>query len=388
MDVIPVGPSADFEVLIGVMAVTTFLVGFSTVRMQASLQEWRERGERITSRLLEQNAGEDLLPLPTTLQNLTGVTQKLKIDVVTWLTLLATLVSFIAFDYLHSEIAFLVGLYGDETFLTYLNWLFFLITFIAVADVIAVKYKAWKELRRTPLRIYSLLEVELLKWSRQTYSSSQEPAAKLVGSGFTLQRCDDFDRVIPDWCWISLIRYDVQRYYQDWPTQYWKAHAGPVQVNGLDVAFHPPWRKLIFFLLALPDDTEINFNLKPLIAQMMRLRRTAEKFKSDDDYSLIAYVWSSFLLDDDAGVSEQDLVKVNDFRLLTDDTFAELALRCAARTLVAKVDVDDARLTTIANFKLPSHTEPTRLQLIVRRILYVFREYPYFGKKLPPWPRK
>jgi len=146
--------------------------------------------------------------------------------------------------------------------------------------------------------------------------------------------------------------------------------------------------KANFFLLALPDDTEINFNLKPLIAQMMRLRRTAEKFKSDDDYSLIAYVWSSFLLDDDAGVSEQDLVKVNDFRLLTDDTFAELALRCAARTLVAKVDVDDARLTTIANFKLPSHTELTRLQLIVRRILYVFREYPYFGKKLPPWPRK
>jgi hypothetical protein len=256
MDVIPVGPSADFEVLIGVMAVTTFLVGFSTVRMQASLQEWRERGERITSRLLEQNAGEDLLPLPTTLQNLTGVTQKLKIDVVTWLTLLATLVSFIAFDYLHSEIASLVRLHGDQTFLTsfltYLDWLFRLITFIAVADVIAVKYKAWKELRRTPLRIYSLLEVELLKWSRQTYSSSQEPAAKLVGSGFTLQRCDDFDRVIPDWCWISLIRYDVQRYYQDWPTQYWKAHAGPVQVNGLDVAFHPPWRKLIFFSWHFP----------------------------------------------------------------------------------------------------------------------------------------
>lgn len=387
MAVIPVAPSADFEVLIGVMAVTTFLVGFSTVRMQASLQEWRERGERITNRLLEQNAGEDLLPLPTTLQNLTGATQKLKIDVVTWLTLLATLVSFIAFDNLHSEIAVPVRLYGDETFLRWLDWLFFLITFIAVADVIAVKYKAWKELRRTPLRIFSLLELELLKWSRQTYSSIQAPAVELVGSGSTLQRCDDFDRVIPDWCWILLIRYEVQKYYQDWPTQSWKAHAGPVQINGPDVAFHPPWRRLIYFVLNLPDDTEINFNLKPLIAQMMRLQRTAEESKSSDHYSLVAYVWASFLLDDDAEVSEQDLEKVNEFRLLADDTFAELALRCAARTLVAKDDWDD-RLATIANIELPSHIKLTWLQLIGRRILYVFREYPYFGRKLPLSPRK
>lgn len=387
MDVIPVAPSADFEVLIGVMAVTTFLVGFSTVRMQASLQEWRERGERITSRLLEQNAGEDLLPLPTTLQHLTGGTEKLKIDVVTWLTLLATLVSFIAFDNLHSEIAISLPLNGDDTFLLWLDRLFFLITFIAGADVIVVKYKAWKELRRTPLRIYSLLELELLKWSRQTYSRSQEPISELVGSGFTLQRCDDFDRVIPDWCWISLIRYDVQKYYENWPKQYWKAHAGPVQVNGPDVTFHPLWRRLFYFVLPVPDDT-VNFNLKPLIAQMMRLQRTAEESKSSDQYSLVAYVWASFLLDDDAEVSEQDLEKVNEFRLRTDDTFAELALRCAARTLVAKDDWGDARLATIANIELPSHIKLTWLQLIGRRILYVFREYPYFGRKLPPWPRK
>jgi len=373
MDITPAGPSADFEVLLGVMAVTTFLVGFSTVRMQASLQEWRERGERIVNRLLEQNAGEDLLPLPTTLRTLSGATQKLKIDVVTWLTLIATVVSFLTFVLLSSELASSAPGF-EGRFLNWLNGLLSLIAFIAVVDVLVVKLKAWKELRHTPTRIYSQLNRGLLKWSRHPNKDSY------WRSGYVLRKCQEFEQMIPDWCWISLIRYDVQKYYSAWSTQLDSTSGArrnkvPFSMTGSDVVVLPLWLVRIATLqFRKPvDQMSKGFDLKLFLPAVRRLRGTAGKFKSSDDHSLVAYVWASFLLDDAAAVSEQDLAEVNNFRLLTDDTFAELALRCAARTLATQADVNDSRLATIANIELPSHIELTWRQQLVTRILSALR---------------
>ena len=59
------GFELSMEELLGIVAVTTFLVGFSSVRLQSNLEYWKESASRLINRVLEQNANDDLLPLPT-----------------------------------------------------------------------------------------------------------------------------------------------------------------------------------------------------------------------------------------------------------------------------------------------------------------------------------
>ena len=59
------GFELSLEELLGIVAVTTFLVGFSSVRLQSNLEYWKESASRLINRVLEQNANDDLLPLPT-----------------------------------------------------------------------------------------------------------------------------------------------------------------------------------------------------------------------------------------------------------------------------------------------------------------------------------
>jgi len=57
------------EALALLLAVTTFLVGFEVSRVSGMLTDWKDLQVRSLDRLLQQNQGSDLLPLPTTFQN-------------------------------------------------------------------------------------------------------------------------------------------------------------------------------------------------------------------------------------------------------------------------------------------------------------------------------
>ena len=59
------GFKLSLEELLGIVAITTFLIGFSSVRLQSNLEYWKESASRLINRVLEQNANDDLLPLPT-----------------------------------------------------------------------------------------------------------------------------------------------------------------------------------------------------------------------------------------------------------------------------------------------------------------------------------
>lgn len=380
MGVETVGQNLTFEVLLGVMTVTTFLVGFSTVRVQASLQEWRERGERIVSRLLEQNAGQDLLPLPSTLRTLTGAGKKMTIDVITWLTLISTVVSFFIFLQLFFELQEGASSF-ESMFLEWLLFLLVLIVLVGFLDIILVKYKSSKELRRTPSRIFFQLEQELLNWARNPDKISYWRL------GVISNKCQEFEQVIPDWCWISLIRYDIQQHFdlagrRDDTTKSWRTRV-PFTTTGTDVVSIPLWLVRIATLQFRTPAKKISkgYNLGLLLPAVRRIRMTSEKTKDEDLHSLIAYVWASILIkdhpkkmtiDDDDHLSKittENIRDINEFRKSSNDTFAELALRCARRNLSIFGESDESRIQEIENVQLPEFQHMSWRQRIWNRIL-------------------
>jgi len=329
------GVGLGFETLLGIIAITTFLVGFSTVRLQASLQEWRERGERVVNRLLEQNAGEDLLPLPSTLRSLSGTTKSLKIDLITWLTLGASTISLVAFALLSSELQDRVSSF-ERSLLGYLNALTVIIFFVGVVDAVLVKSKSRREGAKTPSRVFARLEQHLRDWSRAPDQTDY------LKSGAIANRCQEFEMLIPDWCWITLIRYDVKKY---WDTHHETSrgvglwHKVPFSANGTDVVLVPLWLVRLATLQFRAPVPELNIGLDSgfLFPAVVRLRKLAHNTKTTDSHSLIAWVWSYFLTvdecDDDANEMPtiDDLEKIDRFRRRTNDAFAELAIRCAGR---------------------------------------------------------
>lgn len=356
-----------FEVLLGILAITTFLVGFSTVRLQASLQEWRERGERVVDRLLEQNNGDDLLPLPSTLHTLTGTNGKLKVDAITWISLIATVVSAALFVFVSDNLRESAS-DAPRTVLTWLDSLAALILLAALVDIAVVKYKVRRESRTSPPRLFAQLEAELRSWSR---------GAKLTyfSSGRIADLCSEFEDRIPDWCWMTLIRFDLQRFHSDTRAQ---QPYVPFSEDGLDVRLVPSWlvRLATFQFRSPKDNIERGFRpvlLQPAVERIQRLSLD----QLDDWYSLIAYVWSTTLLqgtplrsnNSAPPITEEHLFRINMFRKETDDALAELALRCFQR-----ITKESGRYTTelenfFQTFQLPELEPSNWRERVAQRLL-------------------
>jgi len=355
MDASPDSLRLSFEVALGILAITTFLVGFSTVRLQASLQEWRERGERVVDRLLDQNNNDDLLPLPSTLHTVTGSSKSLNIDFITWLSLIATVVSAGLFIIVLGELQNR----ATSTESTLITWLFGLALIIVIAglcDIVVVKYKARKESRQTPARVFARLETSLLAWSRgaeQNYFTS----------GRIAKHCSEFEEMIPDWCWMRLIRYDLQRFHDESPDSNSRT---AFSSDGRDVVVLPTWfvRLGTFQFRSAKQSLNQGFNPVLLRPAVVRIQRLA-KDDLDDWYSLIAFVWSSALLEKSsaASISEshritiEQLRKIAAFRKETGDALAELALRCVQRVAISSGQFTLELAGLYESFELPNHVE-------------------------------
>lgn len=247
------------EELLGIVAVTTFLVGFSTVRLQSSLQEWREVGRRVLDRLFQQNAGEDLLPIPTTLEYLGSTSDSnFKIDSVTWLCMITSIATFsVSVGLTIDELA------GGENSSTYqlLQGLHFFILLIGVTDLARIRRTTSSERDRSPSNRYKDLEQSVDDW----FSQPDEANATAV-----LSACDSLDQIIPEWCWLSLIRAEVARSQGRSFTRY-----------------------------------------KQSVSRIKRFSRLSYARQEDDDlYSTIAYVWASYLLEDNEASCNVTLAEI------------------------------------------------------------------------------
>ena len=270
------GFEMDFEEILGIVAITTFLVGFSSVRLQSMLEERKDGVARRIDRILVQNAGQDLLPLPTSLTQFDQPEESDFIDRTSLLTIGLTWLTFL--------ISFLlIGVHQANSVNSSVP--FWLVQGVHLGIVLigsfSPSFVSWQfkqHLAEQPFHCYEKMMDEILEYL------DSEGAATVKKE--TLQ---NFDFSVPEWCWLTLINSSL-----------------------------------------FPEDKHL------FIPQLERLEDHAYLQKDADDYSLIAFVWSAYLL---YGVTASQIVKFKDLERIMRfgsnpistandaQTFARLALR-------------------------------------------------------------
>jgi len=285
----------DLEELVAIVALTTFLVGFSTVRLQTRLEEFRAGVARHTDRVLEQNNRADMLPLPSEMQELKSKDQfnaRDNLAVATecfsifnlWLSLLLVFFHwrfYEDFQQVNGDLR-----YSYIGYVLILAFHLFVVVLGSFASV-STNRQAQQEGKESVFKRYSEFEDSLEEWLKKPDDSSEE----------LNHRCDRLDEALPSWTWLTLVRAAM------------KDHRG---------------------------DT----------SSLKRIHNLAAREKHQDDYSLIAYVWSAYLIDslDDAksAFSASALIRLEELKQIAEFAkscdrqndrsgriYAELALRGA-----------------------------------------------------------
>lgn len=252
----------ELESLAAIVALTTFLVGFSTVRLQTRLEEHRAATARHTDRVLEENIQADMLPLPAELKKLTSAEDYEARDRLA----LATDI-FSIFNLLLSALlvffhwTFYEGLPDAErdTRYSYVGYILLMVLHLLVVTLgslalFETNRRAREDKERSIFKRYTDLEDSLNKWLEQQGDEKEVNEA-----------CDKLDEVLPNWAWLTLIR-------------------GSLRDPRCD------------------------------ISTLKRIHASASREKDRDDYSLIAYVWTAYLKDSiettNPGLSASTLVRL------------------------------------------------------------------------------
>lgn len=282
--------SLSLEGLAGIISITTFLVGFSTIRLQTKLEEWRAETSRVVDRLLEQNAGDDLLPLPgstmhfkSTLNMFDPSDEMWKWTAwATWTNFGASTV-FLGIYWVREEFS------SSHLTLLILQGIHLIVVILGARAPRAVSNKATKERSRQPGAIYQKLAWTLETWHRK---SNKGPGKNDQAAKNVIEQCNLLNDVLPDWPWLHLLRATV-------------------------------------------DPKQFRESSKP---QIQRIREIASRNRDIDDYSLVAYVWATYLIDADAAlyVKHRELQRIKAFSVRqnlesgkTGEIFAEIALAVA-----------------------------------------------------------
>ena len=293
------GFELSLEELLGIVAVTTFLVGFSSVRLQSNLEYWKESASRLINRVLEQNANDDLLPLPTNFNQYKTDKEKFEPrDKAAQMTSVLTWSNF-----------------GISSYLIYMDWRYggqiaalVLIQIIHLLIVLTSSFEPYfaertseKYTNRQPFERYEELSKALIDHFITDEKNIKKIAKTKESVINTVERLDES---LPSWCWLYLIRCHI----------------------------YPELAKTLYG------------------PQLQRLRELAKKSKHFDDFSHIVFVWSTYLLEDDKAsllIRYMDIQRIMKFSNETviraagggktahqlqiwsgGDIYAEMALRC------------------------------------------------------------
>ena len=285
-------PKWRTDQLLGVVSITTFLLGFASVRLQSKLEDSRSAVARQVDRVLEQNANQDLLPFPTSFSRYAVDEDFKPWDILTVSTIALTVFIFLASS---GKIS------GDDWFQLLVLQLVHLVIVIigSIGPYLAKKqFKKYEETQ--PFHLYENLEKSLVNFLEKEHD---------LGRQQVLVAANKLASSIPEWCWLDLVRGSLG------DLDYRKEHKSHFQ----------------------------------------RLHRLASKTKEDDDYSLIAFVWSAYLLgpadDKHRLVKNSDLEQIMRFskakkKIRKPDAYAEMVLREAMK--FRGTEGDSASLTDAA----------------------------------------
>jgi len=241
----PLATRLDLEELVAIVALTTFLVGFSTVRLQTRLEEHRAGVSRHTDRVLEQNNRADMLPLPSEMRELRS---EERFDARDGLAVATECFSIFNFFLSLLLVLFHWRFYEDlpqddrDPQYSYIGYVLILAfhLFVVALGIFAsfsTNRQVKREEEQSVFNRYVEFERSLERWLKNPDDS-----------GELKSNCDRLDEVMPGWTWLTLVR------------------------------------------AAMKDDRCDTSSLK-------RIHNLASREKHHDDYSRIAYVWSAYLKD-------------------------------------------------------------------------------------------
>jgi hypothetical protein len=275
----------DLEELLGVVSITTFLLGFTSVRLQSTLEEHQSFYSRQVERVLEQNSNQDLLPFPSSFQQHKGAEDFQPWDTVTRATVILTwflLAISTIFILWHQE-----GSVDTAAQFWWLQLIHFVIVLIGTTGPYWARRQFENFESDQPFPRFQQLEESLDQFLDPNDQKSSEQGV--------LAAVDNLDESIPEWCWLELIRGSLSPKEKAQKQQYLK-----------------------------------------------RLHNLATPAKDVDEYSLIASVWSAYLIESDEAISRSvrasDLQRIMSFsrsRLSLSgrpEPYAELALREALKS--------------------------------------------------------
>ena len=282
----------ELEVLVALVALTTFLIGFSTVRLQTRLEEQVADNARRTERIIEENYRADMLPLPSELQHL------MKPDVFDVRDQLTKATEYLSmFNLALSGLLvffhwqFYEGLPETERDLRY-SYIGYVLILVLHLFIVALgrfasfntTRQASKEWESSVSNRYMNLQFSLARWLERLNNPAETPDAKLqkeenllVHSQEVIRECNHLEQVLPSWPWLTLVRASAE------------------------------------------DEDHCD------IPSLKRVHNLAAADKDRDDFSLIAYVWSEYLKDlsdtSKDAFSASVLVRLDELKSL--DKFAE-----------------------------------------------------------------
>lgn len=244
------GARLSIEELLGLTALSTFLVGFANLRLQSQLNDWRASGARLTDRLLSENDQENLLPIPTSLR-MSSLVKEFKIGVATWYSLV------LAIFFFFLSVFFSLGGWYTAEGLVWPNWrdlslpddanylaihcLHLAILVLLLIEILTTKSGAKNDEERSIGNLFGSLERAIEAWRRSPTENNKQ---KLIKS------CNDLSAELPGWSWLSLIYF----------------HLNPIDFNR---------KQEVLRLRSLACRPELTF----------------------DTYSQIALVWSTYLIE-------------------------------------------------------------------------------------------
>jgi len=291
-------PSITLDELAVLVAISTFLVGFEANRLQSVLAEWKEFVARGVDRVLQQNNADSLLPLPAEITEMNlnynfaprgrWTSPSVWTNILLALMFVFSCLFFVRPD--NRRDLGLLFLQALHLFIVLMGWVL-----NKDAEKLADEY-----LEKQPYRCFEDFKEKMrnyiVAWEEHhesVRSFKQEPVgAKFKAKNRSLiasmsESEEKLDNSLPKWCWLQLVQFSCR---------------------------------------VLEEGTWVEFSEEG-DAQLSRIRRVSSESMNHDEYSCLAFVWSSYLLQKIFTTEpprKEDLERVK--KLGKHEIFAELAM--------------------------------------------------------------
>jgi len=190
------------------------------------------------------------LPVPITLRHLGGSPNyQFKVDEVTWLCF------FISLTTVGISIALSLNELQNVTSWSqfhFIQIIHVMIFAVGLVDLLCVKRLSKNEIGQSPSALYQRLELTIEQWLKAPDDTEEKSSARR----HVEEACRDIENLIPGWCWLSLIREEVDLTHSDG-----------------------------------------NESQRQNVSRIRAMAKRTMASDDSDQYSVIGFVWSSYLLD-------------------------------------------------------------------------------------------